>query len=178
VTKLEKTANIAVILAALVLIGFNLYDRFLAPRIRTATFAQKTIGKVLPLSASSAVGTTATIVLFVSKGCHFCSESMPFYRRLAALMPPGSHELSLLGAVPAERDGRKDAEAYFAQNGVVVNGIEQIPFQRIGLYATPTLALLDGSRRVVAVWTGRITGAQEEAVVRKLNTLCANCTSR
>jgi hypothetical protein len=128
----------------------------------------KTLEAPLPANADPAV----TVVLFVSKNCHFCSESMPFYRRLAALRVQGPGGLKLLAVTPAERETREDAVKYFADRDVALDGAGTLSFASLGVSGTPTIALLDHSKRVLSVWTGKLPSGTESQVISAIRALC------
>jgi hypothetical protein len=175
--QIEKIANAVVIVAAVVVIGLNVYDRFSPPLDATRATAQALVGKTLDLPQPLTPGSRLTAVLFVRKGCHFCSESMPFYLRLSALRTRGSSSLRLLAITPSGRESVADSRQYFADHGVPVDGIGQMQFDALGIRATPAIALLNGSRHVVKVWTGAVPSTTGEEIVRTIRNLCPDCSA-
>ncbi len=172
--KLDRIANIAVILVAIAFIGATIYDRVL-PRSRKPTPPMSLMGKTLPLPGSATRGASATLVLFVSPACHFCTESMPFYGRLAALRPSGSKSFRLLAATAAGSVSDEEGRQYMASHGVAVDEVAQVSFPDVGIVATPTLALLDSSGRVAHSWTGKLSDELENDVIKSIRELCADC---
>lgn len=173
--KIENIANGVVIVAAVVLIGLNVYDR-LTPHVDTnQASAQALIGKTLPLPQSLGTGSRITAVLFVSKNCHFCSESMPFYLRMSALRTGESNTFRLLAVTPTGRETTAEGQQYFAEHGVPIDGIGEMQFGALGIQGTPTLALLDPSRRVVKVWAGKVPRKTEEEIIGTIRQLCPEC---
>jgi len=173
--KIEKMANIAVILVAAVFIGNTFYDR-VVPRVEPGPNPpERMMGKTLHLPSSVSTGTRVTVVLFVSPRCHFCTESMPFYTRLASLSARGSNFFRVLAITPEGAGWTEDGKKYFTDHGVRVDGVAQMQFSAVGVPATPTLALLDSSRRVVKAWTGKLPGDKEEDVIKAIENLCADC---
>jgi hypothetical protein len=173
--KTENIANVAVILAAVVLIGLNVYDRAIARVDSHQASARSLIGKTLPLPQSLSTGNRITAVLFVSKNCHFCSESMPFYLRMSALRSGDSNAFRLLAVTPTGRETIAEGRQYFGEHGVPVDGIGEMQFGPLGIQGTPTLALLDPSRRVVKIWAGKVPDKTEEEIIGTIRQLCPEC---
>ena len=111
---LDKLSNIAVIGVALVVAGTNIYDRIsVHPTDLPAPFAQRFMGKRLPLPNALPVGGSGEIILFISKTCHYCSQSMTFYRRLAELRSPKCN-LKIVALGPKERETQADIQGYLS----------------------------------------------------------------
>ena len=173
--KLDKITNVAVIVAALFVIGTGIWDRFSARPSPAQASVQQLVGKTLPLPASMNTGDAAALVFFVSKNCHYCSDSMPFYRRLAELRDHGSKGFKLLALAPSGRETGADMQAYFAQNRIALDAAGEMQFAAIGVSGTPTVALVDGSRRVLAVWLGKLSTDKESELISKVKGVCPSC---
>jgi len=103
----------------------------------------------------------STLLLVVSPSCHICSESMPFYQRLAK-----DSAARMLFAVPEAAAGK----AYVAQNNLAqVNVGELTPAAAAGIRGTPTLLLLDASGIIRRQWVGKISSSAEAEVTRALS---------
>jgi hypothetical protein len=100
---------------------------------------------------------------------------MLFYARVTALRPAGSDSLRVLGFTPARRVSDEEGRGYFASHGISLDGVAQMEFSALGVPVTPTLALLDSSRRVVAAWTGKLSDGGEDAVIKAIRKMCADC---
>src|SRR5712692_1305197 len=100
--KVEVVANVAVILLAVVIGSVFLMDRFVTPGPGPN---EVKAGDQLPgLHAYNWKAHDRTLVLALRNGCHFCEDSMTFYRRLAKLEESkqiGSHLLAVLPHDPA-----------------------------------------------------------------------------
>jgi hypothetical protein len=172
-TRLEKVSNIAVIIVASLVTGTTLYDRLVArgPSAQT-TLLQQFTGKQLPLPASLATGNKGTITLFISKNCHFCTESMSLYQRLADSRSNASCDVKIVALGPKERETREDVQTYLTEHNLTVDGMEMVNFMNLGVSSTPTLVLRDASRLVRRVWVGRLSGAKENEVLAEVKSLC------
>ena len=90
--KIETASNIAIIIVAL-LFGGVLINRYFVSASPTPTAVENKeikAGTILPLSEIDWNKSNKNLVLVLSTNCHFCSESTPFYQKLAARQKAGS----------------------------------------------------------------------------------------
>jgi len=166
--KIEVVANVAIIIAALAL-TFVLAKRYFAP--------------VLPLAAPERAATNIqtgtkadfinvdwgksdrTLLLVLQEGCHFCSESAPFYQRLAheTAQMSGIHLVAVLPQDVAE--GSK----YLNSLGVSIEDIRQAQLDSLGVSGTPTLILIDAKGVVMKSWVGKLSSDRETEVLNQLH---------
>jgi hypothetical protein len=174
--RLEKASNIAVIIAATVVAVTTIYGRLRPPAAGVATeqFAKQYTGKPLPLPGIQGAAVT-TLVLFASVNCHYCAESVPFYRRLAELRSGSSGQLRLVTAFPQARQTADETARYFSEKGITLDAVEPIAFPAIGVNGTPTLALVDRSGTVKAVWVGKLSAEKEAEVLLQIHSMCRDC---
>lgn len=170
-SRLEKTTNIAIVVACIFLVGTLVRNYYLSRNLdlNTPEIAKGTEIK-LPLTAAGGQQTAQpTLVLALSKSCHFCGESVPFYQKLAALKNSSSaQKLRLVAVLPDKQD---EAEAYLKGNGIAVDSVISMPLTNLGVRGTPTLLLLDGQNKLEELWIGKLTDAQESQVMEKLKSL-------
>ena len=131
----------------------------------------KLMGKRLPVPESLAIGANGAITLFVSQNCHFCTESMGFYRRLSASRPK-SCDIRVYAIGRKELENREDVQAYLAGNGVTLDGSEVMDIRGVGISGTPTIVLRDTSGLVRGVWVGKLSETQEDEVLSKVKSFC------
>jgi len=172
---IEKVANLVVIGVAVVVVGLNAYDRLVPRQDMHQVRAQALVGKTLPLPPAVNVGSQVTAVLFISKNCQFCAQSMPFYTQVSSLRTRQSGAFRLLAVTPSGRETTAEDEQYLAEHHVAVDGISQLQFNTLGIYGTPTLALLDGSGRVFKAWTGKLPSGTEGEIIKIIRRLCPEC---
>ena len=163
--KIETTANVATIIVAL-LISAVLAKTYVFPNsVQPATAAVqsgpevargKTVdGKILGLDWAK---NHRTLVLAISTSCHFCTDSVPFYRKLGA----EDKGVKMVAVLPQAISESKD---YLDVKGVRVDEIKQAPLNTLGVRATPTLLLVDGAGVVTDVWVGKLQPDQEAQVL-------------
>ena len=175
--RMEQIVNLVVLLAAAGITVYNVYDRFVA---RSGPIAQPRSvanlqGRQFALPKPYRGGDRVTIALLLSRGCHFCSESAPFYRRLASIRTRTPSEFSMVAVFPNAEGGDVGAE-YLKTNGVHVNEVQAASFPNLGVSGTPTLLVLDGSHKVTAAWSGLLGPGGETKVIETIAKLCPNCS--
>ncbi len=162
---LERIANIFVIVGIavfLVLVVHNRIWRSNAPPASQAAMADALKGKTIRVSGIDFPRSRASVLLVISKTCHFCEESVPFYRTLAA---ETQGKADLLAVLPQPRP---EAEAYLKAAGVAATQVASAPPAELGVTGTPTLVLLDRSGKVQEVWLGFLDGARQAQVRSRL----------
>jgi hypothetical protein len=170
--KTELLANIAIIVVAL-LLGGVLVKRYLlpgsaAPPLRTDP--RIPAGTKASLTGVDWAKNGQTLLLVLSKDCHFCTESAPFYQRLTR-ETAGRPDIHLIALFPQEvEEGRK----YLDDLGVSINEIRQASPGSTGAGGTPTLILVDANGVVKNSWVGKLSAPEESEI---LNQLAANHAS-
>jgi len=160
-TKIEIATNIIVIVFAVVVGSVLLKDRFSngAPESDTV----KAGDKLVNLENWDWGAHDRTLVLGLRKGCHFCEDSAPFYRRLTAQQQPGGASPTIVAVFPDTADTVK---AVLQSEGLEVHALAGVPLERLKISGTPTLLLVDRSGIVLNAWTGMLTPRQELEVMR------------
>ena len=165
--KIEVAANISILVAA---ISF------------TAVLARRYFRPTLPLAAHSTAGippgtkadfinvdwakSNSTLLLVLQSGCHFCTESAPFYQRLARETAQASG-VHLVAVLPQDvSEGTK----YLNSLGVPIQDVRQAQLDSLGVEGTPTLILIDDKGVVTNSWVGKLSGDREAEVLNQLRT--------
>jgi hypothetical protein len=172
--KIETTANVAIILVALVVGAVLVKRHFLTSQSRTEQPQSSTRGPVpgarTSLDEVDWTKSKQTLLLALSKGCRFCTESAPFYRRLAS-ETYGRSDLRLIAVFP--RETFSEAKDYLDELGVSLSDIRHAPLDAIGARGTPTLVLVDSGGTVIDSWTGRLTEEKESELLSRFK--CDTC---
>jgi hypothetical protein len=104
------------------------------------------------------------VVLVLQKGCHFCSESAPFYRELWGAVG-GRKDVDLIAVLPQDE---ATSTEYLKGLGVSVNEVRRSDLSSVGVSGTPTLFLTDGEGVVTDVWVGKLSPEKEQEVLKRL----------
>jgi hypothetical protein len=105
-----------------------------------------------------------TLVLVLRDGCHFCTDSAEFYRRLAK--EGGARGSTKLVAVLPGIVG--DSRRYLDGLGVPVTEIRQSQFGTLGVSGTPTLLLVNDKGVVTRSWVGQLPAYKEAEVINAM----------
>ena len=165
--KLELLANVAIIVVAL-LLGVVLVRRYLLPGSQaepaTAEPARPQPGTKLPLADVDWSESRRTLVLVLSKTCQFCTESAPFYQRVARERA-ANENLRLIAVLPQDVEQGRE---YLNSIGLAVDDIRQAPPPTLGLRGTPALILADDAGGVLDSWVGKLPPDKESEVLGRL----------
>lgn len=99
-----------------------------------------------------------TVLLALQTTCHFCTESAPFYRKLSERVSG----VRIVAVLPQPVDVSR---RYLSEIGVPIREVRQMRLAELKVSATPTIVLIDGSGKVERVWVGRMSHADEEALL-------------
>lgn len=100
-----------------------------------------------------------TLVLAISTTCHFCKDSVPFYRKL------GGTDVKTLAVLP---QSVAEAQQYLGNAGVRVDEVRQVSLSALGVRGTPTLLIVNDAGVVTDVWVGKLPPDQENQVLTAL----------
>jgi hypothetical protein len=175
-SRLEKATNVAIIVACLFLVGTLVRNYYLSRNSDLGAVPEVAKGTEIKLPVAAPGGqqpAVPTLVLALSKSCHFCAESVPFYQKLTAFKSSSPQGLRLVAVFP---DKQEEAEAYLKGNGIGVDAVVSMPISNLGVRGTPTLLLLDGQNKLEEIWIGKQTDAEESQVIERLKKACAGCS--
>jgi hypothetical protein len=162
--RIETVSNIATIVVAsllsAVLIRVYLFPMWFAHRAASEVRIGTSIKNRLPDMDWAKNG--RTLVMALSTQCHFCTESAPFYRRLAGATAGNLKTVAILPQPVPE------AQHYLSGEGVHVDEVRQGTVRSMGLAGTPTLLLVDGAGVVRNLWVGKLEPNQEIQVLNAL----------
>lgn len=105
-----------------------------------------------------------TLVLALQTGCHFCTESAPFYKELIQKRAKEG-KTHLIAVLPDPVDASKN---YLSNLGIVVDDVKQMQLTTIGVQGTPTLLLINKDGIVINAWRGKLAADKEREVMAHL----------
>lgn len=167
---LDRAGSIAIIIASIVFVGVVVHKYLIAEKRASAPPDKIPIGKKLDLPGINWEGNGHTVVIALQKGCIYCTESAPFYRRLNQEIS-GKQNISIVAVLPNtvenSREHLKDLEMPF-------NEVRQSQFKSIGVSVTPTLLVADKTGTVISGWVGKLPSEKETEVLQVLTRLSQN----
>jgi hypothetical protein len=147
--RLETIANISVIVAALVLVAF-LGQMEWQRHNESARTKKVLVGETVTLPGVQFAAQSKTLVLAISTHCHFCKDSEPFYKDLAA---KSQGRLRIVAVLPQPLS---ESQAY-VRNAIAPSvEVVQSRLDSIGVSGTPTLLLVDSNGKVQQAWVGKL----------------------
>ncbi|SRR6266542_1900138 len=103
-----------------------------------------------------------TLVLVLSTGCHFCTESASFYK---AMTNARKGSTRLIAVLPQSIEaGRK----YLGDLGIAVDDVRQARPDSLGVQGTPTLLLVNKDGVITSSWRGKLPPEKELEVMARL----------
>lgn len=172
---LEMAANFSIIVVAILATTVLVKNYLLRSTERIPREVKQTVernsppkgptqGTVISLPGVSWQESKQTVVLALSDKCKFCSESAPFYQRLAQDLAQRS-DVRLIALFPRDVDAGKQ---YLAQLGVSVAQVIQAPLDTLQVRGTPTLVIVDNNGAVMQSWVGKLNSERESEVLNRI----------
>jgi hypothetical protein len=101
------------------------------------------------------------VLLAVSRGCHYCTSSIPFYQRL--------FDAASLAGVPVvlvtqDSDLEKTQE-YFEASNLRASSLRHISFAEAEIKATPTVLIVDADGTIRRAWVGVLRDGEERDAI-------------
>jgi thioredoxin-related protein len=164
--KTELFANIAIILVAITLVVV-LAKRFVftAPAPNPpAENQQPIVGTKVSLPDIDWSKTNKNLLLVLSNTCKYCTESAPFYQRLAQERARRD-SFHLTAVLPQSVD---DGRKYLSGLGVSIDEVKQLSAGTLRIRGTPTLLLINSAGVVTDEWMGKLPPETEAEVLSRL----------
>lgn len=129
---------------------------------------QAALGKKLEIPGVAWNPSHLSAVVYLSTRCHFCDESMPFYRRLAEQHQKDPSRIPDFLAISPEAPAQ--VEEHLRDNHVTFDQVYQIGLPHSFLRGTPTLLIVDGDGVVRRVDVGKLSAIKEEEIIQLFKT--------
>jgi len=157
---LDVAANVA-ILCVCILIGVIGVKKFLLSDPHSANDMPKR-GSQIELSGVNWGRTERTLVLVLSTHCHFCNDSIDFYRRLTPAA--AAAKVPVVAVFPQSVD---EARAYWSNQNLPLTGVDfsKVPAEGLPISGTPTLILVDRKGVVLRAWAGKQPASGEAEII-------------
>jgi hypothetical protein len=149
---LNRTANIAVVVVALLALGSSAGLSQFRPQQPKADYkpGDRVDKDKLGL-------TTPSLIMITRSTCGACNASIPFYQSLGGVS---------IKAVAAEAVGSN--QEYLSYYGIRTESVVSLADSGLRVTGVPTLIAVDESGRVIKSWRGRLSERQEADVVRTI----------
>lgn len=159
--RLEIATNVAVLVVCLIIVAGTTYN-FFAPR-SPSTSMSPNVGEAVKLRGVEWSGSQKTLILAISTQCHFCSESVPFYKKLSPAAGGKGDRVIAVFPQPTQ-----ESKNYLSEKELRIDQVMQAPLTQLKVGGTPTLILVNSSGKIEKVWKGKLTEAGEQEVLSSL----------
>jgi hypothetical protein len=167
---LERTANILIVATALVAIptlGLQLYERAtVRPVEASPRYARG--DSLQPAVNIDAGHARRALVLYLNSSCRYCTESMDFYKRIREWR---EHNAEAATIVVLGQESESRLLDYTLAHGFKPDRVISVRGTSFKLSGTPSLLLVSRTGIVEEAWYGRLSPAQEQAVLERLKTV-------
>ena len=160
--KLEMLVNVAIVLVAVALCAV-LARQYLLTDSASAMRGPE-VGSRVELAGLDLSTEETALLLVLQKDCHFCTDSAPFYQRLAREAAARGGRVKLFAVLP---NNTEEGRRYLADLGVPVERVLQARLGSLDVTGTPTLIMLKRGA-VSDVWVGALPPEAEADVLSKL----------
>ena len=157
--RLDKTVNVAVLIV-MSLLGMILIKNYMLTD-RTRPLSPIAVGEKLALPTALRSESERTVVLALSTTCHFCTDSVPFYRRLVA-----EATVTKTPVIAVFPQSSADVSSYLKLHEL--DGARTGSGIKLKIGGTPTLIVLNRDGIVTNVWQGKLPPQAEEEVISQL----------
>lgn len=160
--RIELIANVMIIVVAVLVVGVIAQRYLSSPSVPPPK--GPTVGSKVSLPNVDFSKSNKNVLLVLQKGCHFCSESAEFYKRL--IEEAKGRNVNVLAVLPQDR---QEAEGYLNSLGVQGIAIQQSRLDSLNVAGTPTIILLNNRGEITNLWVGKLPSEKEKEVLAKLS---------
>lgn len=162
---LNRVADYVFIGTCLLLCGLALY-RFLPGQATVAGAGPENtlVGQSVPLADLKLRPVETTVLVVVNSRCRFCTDSAPFYRRLAEeeAESRARWQIAFLGT-----EDNETVTGYLRAQGIPQPRVAALP-KGLGVRGTPTLLMVDHLGRITRALAGKLSPGQEKDILSLL----------
>lgn len=154
--KLQRAANVAILVVATVTIGIWIHHFYLRPEPAAGPVGAYAPGETFPEIPNVEIrGAERSLVLFLSSTCRFCTDSMPFYQQLVSRRDSARSPVRIIALA---REASETFETYLRAHRLTVDQVIALaPTAHPKLRLTPTILELDSHRVIQRAWTGAVS---------------------
>jgi hypothetical protein len=164
--RMDLVANLAVILAALIVIATVVKNDWLAKPLHISQAQTALKGTKLQVPGVNWERAPRTLIMALSTECRFCIQSIPFYKRLTTETRGLDNPVPIIAVFPQQLSV---AQAFVQTNQIHPDEVLSRSLQTMGISGTPTLLLVDNTGKVQEVWSGELSGSQESILIQQIS---------
>jgi len=144
--------------------GIVLYQVMKGPSYHGDRGQSRFVGRNIKWVISQKPSHAKYLIVALSPGCHFCTNSAGFYRRIIS-SAIGRNDVQVIAVMPPNPDLDKE---YLAAKHIPFGSLHFEPLDKLGIEGTPTIFLTNDNGRVLHAWQGQLDHETEDKVLRAL----------
>jgi len=160
---LEIGTNIAIVVVAVAVLG-TVIRNYLSNR-KPAPYpnALKRGSVMADVKGAELNKYPRTLILALSTQCRYCTQSVPFYKRLLQANAQVGGQINIIALFP---ESREQVEEYTTQNQLQLKTVSLVDHHKVNIEIVPYLVLVDSNREVLETWFGKLSQDDEEDVIK------------
>ena len=99
----------------------------------------------------------------MSTRCHYCAESLPFYKQLAEAQRTGGRETHVVAVFP---NPEAEVRQYVQQNNLDSETIAGVDFGALSISGTPAAVLIDEGGKIRDFRLGKLSQDEEQQIMK------------
>lgn len=156
---MEILANVCVVITCLI-VAISILRRPTPQTGRIPRSLAYSVGESLDGTGVEFRTHERTVLLFLTTKCGYCTESLPFYGRLAERLAKSRQaRLAVLSPEPEAL-----VKAYLSTHKVPIQEVMQVKAGVFRVDATPTIVIADRAGKVVGTWVGILREREKEVL--------------
>ena len=157
-TRLEKATHVFLIAICCLAGGLLIEQRFFSDEDSAPSAAGDLVGRLVNLPGANWQAAPVSVLLQISSTCHYCDESMPFYRQMMAARQASAAKVPV---IVASADAVAVIRQHLADEQVSVDKV--LHSRLAGLAAiTPTVYIVDSKGMVKRVFVGELDSSGQK----------------
>jgi thiol-disulfide isomerase/thioredoxin len=163
---IEMATNVAVLLVALTVLGvfaLNYFSRRSTPQLQAGLQKGQVFARVAGVNYDTS---SQTLLIAMSTKCHYCAESLPFYRQLAEAQRSKGQHVNVVAVFPNNED---EVRQYAQRNSLALETVAGVKLATLNISGTPTAVLIDNGGRVIDFWVGKQPPETEQQILKAVS---------
>jgi len=160
-TKLETTTHLFLIGLCCLAGGLLIEQRFFRPPEAETVSPRDLVGRAVELPGADWQAAPFSVLLQISSTCHFCNESMPFYKQLMAAR---QSQAARIPVIVASGDAVSIMRKYLEDHQVIVDKVLHSRLQSFRT-GTPTIYIVDSKGLVRRAFIGELDSSGEKELL-------------
>jgi hypothetical protein len=158
---LDKIANVALILGVAAFLYIVVRGELTRPPTKD-NLARALVGESISLPGLQLNQQRDSLLVAISTNCHFCKDSLPFYKELSAR---ASGKLDVIAVLPQPLS---ESQAFLQRADVSATRVVSANLSLLGIRGTPTILLVDGHGKVQEEWQGFLDDHGRQQVISRV----------